>query len=184
MNEFLKETFRPDTEDEIAAIRRYRRRRAVVGLAGLVLALILLGLLTLSRTATRNTYRGTWIAYDDFADGFHPEDDYLELRDGDFYLNDNHYGKLERENGRDVIPVRAPAGFYYRYLSVRGDELTVEYQLPQTSYLNSSVSVSFSSTADIAKLVKDQEAERHIVEMYVRISEDCRLTEAQRDELY
>lgn len=184
MKEFLKETFRPNTESEWQAIRRYHRRRAVIGLIGMAVALALVGMIALTKTVAQSAYRGTWVAYDDYRDGFHPEDVYLELREGTFYRNDNHWGELERAEGRDVIPVRAPAGFYYRYLTAHGDELTIEYRLPSTAYTNPATAATFNYATDIAKLVQEQEEKRNVVEMYVRISEECRLTDEQRDALY
>lgn len=188
MSNFLKDTFRPYTEEEAQGIRRHHRQKAVIGLFGMALALILLGVFALSNLAARHPYQGTWIAYDDHADGYQPEDRWLELREGEFYLNDNHYGTLKREQGRDIIPVHAPAGKYNRYLSVNGDVLTIEYELPRTGLVNSSAYTSNftdpASPAVIQSILSRMQEERHIVDIYVRISEESNLTGEQRSQLY
>lgn len=190
MSNFLKDTFRPYTEEEAQGIRRHHRQKAVTGLFGMALALILLGVFALSNLVARRPYQGTWIAYDDHADGFHPEDRWLELREGEFYLNGSHYGSLARDDGKDIIPVHAPAGKYNRYLSVSGDVLTIEYELPRTGLVNSSAYTSPqgfidpASPAAIQSILSQTQEERRIVEMYVRISEESNLTGEQRSQLY
>ena len=190
MSHFLSDTFRPYTEEEKQGIRRYHRQRAVVGLCALAFTLVLLGLFALGQHALQSAYRGTWVAYDDHADGFHPGDRWLELRESDFYLNNNHYGRLKREAGKDFIPVNAPVGQYNRYLSVNGDVLTIEYQLPATSMVYSSTAaaqtgfIDPASPALIQSILEQSKQERYVVEMYVRISDECRLTQEQRAALY
>lgn len=190
MSHFLSDTFRPYTEEEKQGIRRYHRQRAIVGLCALAVTLALLGLFSLGQLSRQHTYRGTWVAYDDHADGFHPGDRWLELRENDFYLNDNHYGRLKREGGRDFIPVQAPAGRYNRYLSVNGDVLTIEYELPATAMVYSSTAaaqtgfIDPASPALIQSILEQSKQDRRVVEMYVRISEECRLTQEQRTALY
>ncbi len=190
MSNFWKDTFRPYTEEEAQGIRRHHRQKAVAGLLGMALSLVLLGIFALSNLAAQRPYQGTWIAYDDHADGFHPEDRWLELREGEFYLNGSHYGKLTRKDGKDIIPVHAPAGQYNRYLSVNGDVLTIEYQPPRTGLVNSSAYTSPyaftdpASTAAIQSILSQMQEDRRVVDMYVRISEESNLTKEQRSQLY
>ena len=77
--------------------------------------------------------------------------------------------------------------------TVNGDTLTMEYELPKGSYLvgtgstyaGFTGSIDPTSTAFVQSVVAQQQAEdRYVVETYVRISNECNLTEAQRDALY
>ena len=117
MNEFLKETFRPNTESEWQAIRRYRRRKAVTGLAGMALALVMLACFLLPKALFTAQLQGTWIPADEYADGYQAEDDRLEFRDDHFYLNGSKYGYLVMKDGNVIEQgnheaLLARGGFY------------------------------------------------------------------------
>ncbi|MBE5800893.1 MAG: hypothetical protein E7319_01225 [Clostridiales bacterium] len=196
MKDFLRETFRPNTEAERQAVSRYHRQRAVVRGIAVLFMLIVLGYMLLSMRITSARFKGTWIAYNDHADGFHPEDVYLEFKDGVFYKNGSEYGRLQTKGGRSMIPVHAPAGKYNRFLSIDGDVLTIEYELPPTAVVytssqstgnDGSVTSPYnggSMYAAFAQSLQAQQADRRVTDTYVRISTDYDLTEEQRDALY
>lgn len=180
MNEFLKETFRPDTEAEREGIRRYRRRKAVIGLAGMALALVMLACILLPKALFTTQLQGTWIPADEYADGYHAEDDRLEFRDDHFYLNGSKYGYLVMKDGKNYIPVYAPLGEFRKEVSVKDDTLTIRYTPPKAAHTYTGDSLNVSTLVQSVTLSQPEE----VVETYIRVSDQCDLTPAQLSELY
>ncbi len=172
---FLQETFRSPTPEEEQAIRRYQRQRMVTALIAALVMLLALGCFLLPKAAVHHRLAGTWVAEADYADGFHPGDAYLEFRDGAFYRNGSLYGPLKSRDGRQVIPVQSPLGQYDRYLSQQDDRLQIEYTPPQVATVYSGSSYFMGGTGLTGE---------RVVDVYIRISTDCGLTEAQREQLY
>lgn len=180
MNEFLKETFRPDTEAEREGIRRHYRRKAVIGIAGMLFALVLLALFLLPKHFFAQQLQGTWIPAAQYEDGYHAEDDQLEFRDNYFYLNGSKYGMLVMKDGQNYIPVYAPLGQFNRYVSVKGDTLTIRYTPPKSAYNHTGDLFNVATVAQIVSSSKPEE----VVDTYIRISDRYDLTPEQRDALY
>lgn len=180
MNEFLKETFRPDTEAERQAIHRHHIRKAIVGIAGMLVALLMLALFLLPKVFFAQQLQGTWIPADQYEDGYHTEDDRLEFRDDYFYLNGSKYGMLVMKDGEYYIPVHAPLGQFNRYVSVKGDTLTIRYTPPKSAYSYTGDSFNVATVAQIVSSSKPEE----VVDTYIRISDQCDLTPEQLDALY
>lgn len=188
MNDFLKETFRPYTEEERQAINRHHRQRAIVGLISMAVTLVVMLIVLAPMLSARTTLAGTWIAYDEHADGFQPEDAVLEFKDGVFYRNGKNAGMPKTENGRLLIHVNAPAGQYDKFLSVNDEILTIEYEPPRSAYAYSADAITGTGFMDWSAVYAVQQStavqEQRVVETYVRISRETGLTDEQLAELY
>lgn len=193
MQKFLKETFQPYTEEERKVLNRHHRQRAVVGLVGLVVMLLAMAIILLPMGITRTRLAGTWVPFDEHADGFQPQDAVLEFKDGVFYRNGKNAGIPVTKSGKTVIRVQTPAGQYDKLLSVNDDILTIEYTLPkiiggytgsQSSPSDWNGNLSYATAVAVQQGQSSAENDRHVVEMYVRISNQCDLTEEQRAALY
>ncbi len=195
MSNFLKETFRPYTEEERLVLRRHYRRRAVLGVISIAITLVAMLIVLLPMGLNRLAMAGTWVAAEDHADGFHPGDYVMEFKDGAFYHNGDLIGMPQQKSGRNVITIHAPAGQYDKTVTVEGDVLTIEYDLPRSAYVSTgsqyagaySGFIDPSSTAWVAGIVARQNADsesRHRVETYVRVSRETGLTDEQLAELY
>lgn len=180
MKEFLKDAFRPDTEAEREGIRRYHRRKAVIGLAGMLLALIMLACFLLPKLLFSMQLQGTWIPAEEYKDGYHAEDDRLEFRDDYFYLNGSKYGLLVMKDGKNYIPVYAPLGEFHKEVSVQGDTLTIRYTPPKAAHTYTGDSLNVATIVQSISLSQPEE----VVETYIRISDQCGLTPQQLDALY
>lgn len=180
MQHFLKDTFRPDTEEEREGIRRYHRRKAVVGLAGMLLALVMLACFLLPKLLFSMQLQGTWIPADEYADGYHAEDDRLEFRDDYFYLNGSKYGMLVMKDSKSYIPVYAPLGEFRKEVSVKDDTLTIRYTPPKAAYTYTGDSLNVATIVQSVSLSQPEE----VVETYIRISDQCGLTAQEMDALY
>lgn len=180
MKEFLKETFRPDTEAERKGIRRYHRRKAVIGLAAMALALVMLACFLLPKLFFSMQLKGTWIPAEEYKDGYHAEDDRLEFRDDYFYLNGSKYGYLVMKDGKNYIPVYAPLGEFHKEVSVQGDTLTIRYTPPKAAHTYTGDSLNVATIVQSISLSQPEE----VVETYIRISDQCGLTPQQLDALY
>ncbi|MBR2925085.1 MAG: hypothetical protein IKC28_08655 [Clostridia bacterium] len=193
MQHFFKETFRPNTEAERQTISRYHRQRAIVGLIAMMVMLIAMAIILLPMGITRARLAGTWIAFDEHADGFQPEDAIVEFKDGVFYRNGKNAGMPVTKNGQTVITVHTPAGQYEKYLSVKDDILTIEYTPPtvigiytgsRTSLPDWNGSLTYATAVAVQQSQQDTGKDRRVVEIYVRISNQCGLTEDERAALY
>lgn len=189
MSNFLKETFRPYTEEERQVINRHHRQRAVAGLIGMAIMLVVMLIVLAPMISTRTRLAGTWIAFDEHADGFQPEDAVLEFRDGVFYRNGKNAGMPKTENGRLLIHVQAPAGKYDKFLSVNDEILTIEYEPPRSAFSYSNDAITGVASMDWAAIYAVQQSasdneDRRVVETYVLISRETGLTDEQLDELY
>lgn len=180
MKEFLKDTFRPDTEAEREGIRRYRRRKAVIGLAGMALTLVMLACFLLPKLLFSMQLQGTWIPAEEYKDGYHAKDDRLEFRDDSFYLNGSKYGYLVMKDGKNYIPVYAPLGEFHKEVSVQGDTLTIRYTPPKAAHTYTGDSLNVATIVQSISLSQPEE----VVETYIRISDQCGLTPQQLDALY
>lgn len=180
MQKFLKDTFRPDTEAEREGIRRYQRRKAVIGLAGMLLALVMLACILLPKLFFSAQLQGTWIPADEYQDGYQAEDDRLEFRDNYFYLNGSKYGQLVMKEGKTYIPVYAPLGEFHKDVSVKGDTLTIRYTPPKAAYSYTGDSLNVVTIVQSVSLSQPEE----MVETYIHISDQCDLTPEQLDTLY
>lgn len=161
MSDFLKEVFRPNTPEEEKVIGRLVWRKTVVNLlflaAVVVVAGIVLGSVLFSKVLTYAPYRGTWIAAEELADGFHAEDRYLECNSNEVLLNGQPYGTMKTRDGKQFLSAKD----CYGDLTIADDTLTVAYTLPEVT----------------------EEAEQQ-VDTYIRISRKTGLTQEERDEMY
>ena len=185
MSGFLKDTFRPFTAEEEQGIHRYRHQKAICSLICGTLLLILIGVCALIDSVAQRSYTGTWVFSPNHIDGFQPEDSWLEMRDGEFYLNGSHYGSLTREDGLDFIPVQTPIGNYNRYLSIENNVLTIRYKPPRPDK-SSDNNFTYDSIepTDLGSIFDRVQGDVEILNMYTRISRKTNLTEEQRSKLY
>lgn len=193
--DYLSDTFRAPNEAEWAyEWRRFRQRMIILALF-LIFCAICGGLYGLSRLSDNTMMKGTWILQEDYEDGFHPEDRYLEYKGGTYYMNGSRFGKPTRQDGKLIISKHTPSGQRDRTLSFDGNTMTMEYMSTKTPVILSGSSGDDnpayggpygpgSSHALVQQALQGNLVDSRIVETYVRISMECDLTEEQRDELY
>ena len=193
--DYLSDTFRAPNEDELAyEWRRFRQRMIILAIT-LVFCAICGGLYGLSRLSDNSMMKGTWILQEDYEDGFHPEDRYLEYKNDEYYMNGDRFGKPTRQDGKLIIPKRNAMGWKDRTLAFHGEIMTMEYMSTKTPVILSSSSgddnpayggpYSPGSTyTPVQQALKGNLVDSRIVETYVRISMEIDLTEEQRDALY
>jgi hypothetical protein len=142
--------------------------------------------------------RGTWILKEHYEDGFHPEDRYLEYRNGTFYMNGSHFGKPTYQDDKLIIPKRTTFGWQDRTLTFDGDTMTMEYIARQPKVIPSSSDQEASQDtpaysgpygpgstyAMMQQIVQTSMEDKRVVETYIRISMEIDLTEEQRGVLY
>lgn len=86
----------PPNEAELAyEWRRFRQRMIILGIT-LVICLIIACLYGMTLTTENHMMQGTWILQEDYEDGFHPKDRYLEYRNGTYYMSSSRFGKPTR----------------------------------------------------------------------------------------
>lgn len=172
---FLQETFRSPTPEERNAIRRYRNQRLVVSLATVAVLVLVLGVFLLTRAAAYQQLAGTWVAQADYTDGFHRDDVYLEFRNGAFYRSGSLYGRLQNQDGEQVMLVHSALGQYSCQLHPEGDRLEIEYTPPRVATVYTGSSFYAGATGLTGE---------RVVDVYIRISKDSNLTAQEREQLY
>lgn len=196
--DYLSDTFRAPNEAEWAYEWRRFRQRMIILAVSLIFCAICGGLYGLSRLSDNTMMKGTWILQEDYEDGFHPEDRYLEYKDGTYYMSGSRFGKPTRRDGKLIISHNTPMGQRERTLSFEGDTMTMTYVAHQPSVILSNAEKEAmqnnpayggpygvgSNYALIQQIVQDTKTNGRVVETYIRISMECDMTEEQRDELY
>lgn len=178
MSDFLKETFRPYTKEEQAALSRYHVQRFIVALITLAVVAVIAMFAFLSKAITYTPYQGTWVAEEDLADGFHSSDSYLEFKQGTVFRSGDWLGTMRSANGKQYITVNAPVGPIDWSLRVNDDTLKVEYTVPAHSLV---ASYQYGQTI-YPPQISDKDRQRQLT--YIRISQKTDLTREERDELY
>lgn len=196
--DYLSDTFRAPNEAELAyEWRRFRQRMIILGIT-LVICLIIACLYGMTLNTENHMMQGTWILQEDYEDGFHPKDRYLEYRNGTYYMSGSRLGKPTRRDGKLIISHNTPMGQRERTLSFEGDTMTMTYIAHQPNVILSNAEKEAmqnnpayggpygagSNYALIQQIVQDTKTDKRVVETYIRISNEIDLTEEQRDELY
>lgn len=193
--DYLSDTFRAPNEDEWAYEWRRFRQRMIILVIALIFCAICGGFYALSRLADNSMMKGTWILQEDYEDGFHPEDRYLEYKDGTYYMNGSRFGKPTRQDGKLIIPIRSAMGWKDRTVAFHGETMTMEYMGTKTPVILSGTDKDDnpayggpygpgSGYALAQQALQGNLVNSRIVETYVRISMECDLTEDERNELY
>ena len=189
--DYLSDTFRAPTEDELAyEWRRFRQRMIILAIT-LIFCAICGGLYGLSRLSENRIMQGTWVLKEHYEDGFHSDDTYLEFKGSECYRSGERYGSLTHRDGKLIIPFTTAFGRRERTLSFQGDILTIEYKgstvpvtLPVGGNNIGSPYGPGSGNDILNQIINANRVDAKIVDTYVRISPQCDLTEEQRDELY
>lgn len=154
------------TKEERDAIRKHRRSNRsfflLVLMVVIVIGLLFSGLIFLLRSIQFSPMQGTYVLLQDHQDGFHPEDNYLEIDGTACYWNGIHQGQLKRENEDWYFPFLPLFQPTYQQAQWEGEQLTLTHRIPDPPV----------GTPTTQKQV------------YVRITRKSGLSEEQRDELY
>jgi|GEM_PF-1800011 len=189
----LTDIFSDDyTEEERRGVNKFLGRRAAFGCFGVILGLlVMIGFWSceMAVVCTRSKIEGTWVAAEDYSNGFDDDDNFIEFRyEGVrrdekgvvLYMNGSKKGEVRLKEGRRAVETRqtgmlaSPNREITIWITVSDDKVTLEY----TDY-----SRPFYQT-DGGGMYWGRETATEITETYVRISEDTGLSEEQRDALY
>jgi len=190
------------TEEEQRGIDKYLWRRFVFGMIGvglmLLLSLVCYSCNSVSTACVRADYSGTWIMEEDYGDGYHSEDRFIELRyeknrrgneELHLYIDGSRKGEIIRKEGR--LAVETTERFYSMnikrdvtfWITEKKGVLTLEYKeyslVESTNTISSVIGGQFDVTYSIPEIT-----ETDVTETYIRISKETGLTEEQRAELY
>jgi len=192
--DYLNDTFQPPNEHERAYEWRLFKQRMVLMLIALILCAIMGGLHGLSVLTENRIMQGTWILLEDYEDGFHPEDTYLEYKKEQFYRNGKRYGRPKRQDDQLVLPIRTAMRTQNRILTFQGDTMIMEYRVQKTYTIPSEKMEATSpysglygpgsTYALVNEIIQDSATNATVKETYIRISPKYDLSPEERDSLY
>ncbi len=171
------------TEEEQRGVDKYLWRRFVGGMS--VMCVMILLVLTgyvcscVSHACTRAELGGTWILADDYSDGYDADDRVVEFRYQEIfredkelvlYMNGSKRGRVILREGRHAVE------FEYRYFPLSPSWKVTIWITEENGQV----------TLDYKDHVKSEGewVEKDVTETYIRVSEECSLTEDRLAELY
>ncbi len=146
------------------------RTAAALGGALLLIICVLIGVVAsvTTESCSRSGITGTWVLREDYYNGFDFDDMYVEFRnDGSFFVNGSHKGYLVidgKKRGISTVPDM-------NYLSKAADKVRME---------NNLLIIEGQSN----RLFDFSSPDAWRLQVYIRISGDCELTQEQRAVLY